>query len=138
MDHYRKLGFKLTPQRLAILDAICQLGNHPTAEQIIAYIRERNPNIASGTVYKVLDTLIENDLVKKVTTDKNIMRYDGILENHHHLYCSECDLIKDYFDEELDRMLMEYFKGRDLEGFRITRFNLQLYGIFDKKGLSSP
>jgi len=92
-------GLKVTPQRLAILDAIYKLGNHPTVDNIIEYIRQSNPNIASGTVYKVLDTLIENKLVKKVTTDRDLMRYDGIVENHHHLYCSGCDLIEDYMDE---------------------------------------
>lgn len=126
-------GLKVTPQRLVILDAVYQLGNHPTADQIIGYIREKNPNIASGTVYKVLDTLIDNNLIKKVTTDKNVMRYDGMLENHHHLYCSESDTIEDYVDEELDRMLSVYFQSRNLKGFHITRFSLQINGVFDKE-----
>lgn len=116
---------------MAILDAIYRLGNHPTAEQIIAFIRQSHPNIASGTVYKVLETLVDNQLIKKVTTDKNIMRYDGIMENHHHLYCSETDLIKDYHDAELDQLLKDYFNDREIAGFRITRFNLQINGSFD-------
>lgn len=124
-------GLKVTPQRMAILDAIYRLGNHPTAEQIIAFIRQSHPNIASGTVYKVLETLVDNQLIKKVTTDKNIMRYDGIMENHHHLYCSETDLIKDYHDAELDQLLKDYFNDREIAGFRITRFNLQINGSFD-------
>ncbi|MDX9881956.1 MAG: transcriptional repressor [Prolixibacteraceae bacterium] len=124
-------GLKVTPQRLAILDAIYRLGNHPAADNIIEYIRQNNPNIASGTVYKVLDTLIENKLVKKVTTDKDVMRYDGVMENHHHLYCSESDLIEDYVDEELDNLLKNYFKDRKIEGFHIHEFVLQIKGTFD-------
>jgi len=130
-------GLKVTPQRLVILDAVYQLGNHPTADQIIGYIREKNPNIASGTVYKVLDTLIDNHLIKKVTTEKNVMRYDGMLENHHHLYCSENDTIEDYVDEELDHLLSGYFQSRNLKGFRITRFSLQINGVFDKNSPTS-
>lgn len=125
-------GLKVTPQRLAILDAIYKLGNHPTADNIIDYIRQSNPNIASGTVYKVLDTLIENKLVKKVTSDKDVMRYDGVMENHHHLYCSECDSIEDYVDEELDNLLNEYFKGIKINGFQVNEFVLQIKGTFDK------
>ena len=79
-------GLKITPQRIAILDAIEKLNNHPTAENIIDYIRRNHPNIATATVYKVLDALAGNDLIKKVKTDKDIMRYDAITENHHHLY----------------------------------------------------
>ena len=126
-------GLKVTPQRLAILDAIYSLGSHPTAENIIEYIRQNNPNIASGTVYKVLDTLIDNKLIKKVYTDKDVMRYDGILEKHHHLYCTENDIIEDYVDEELDNLLREYFKDHRIKNFHITEFALQIKGKFKNR-----
>jgi len=125
-------GLKVTPQRMAILDAIYKLGSHPTADNIIEFIRQSNPNIASGTVYKVLDTLIENKLVKRVTTDRDVMRYDGIMENHHHLYCSECDLIEDYVDEELDEVLKEYFRKKKFNGFKLEDIVVQIRGTFDK------
>ena len=82
-------GLKITPQRIAILEAIIKLNNHPTAENIIEYIRKNHPNIATATVYKVLDALVENGLIKKVKTEKDVMRYDAFLEKHHHLYSSE-------------------------------------------------
>ncbi len=125
-------GLKVTPQRLAILDAIYKVGGHPTADNIIEHIRKSNPNIASGTVYKVLDTLIENNLVKRVTTDRDVMRYDGIMEKHHHLYCIECDIIEDYVDEELDEILNEYFKKKDIKGFHLKNIIVQINGTFDK------
>jgi len=125
-------GLKVTPQRMAILEAIYELNNHPTAENIAEYIRQKHPNIATGTVYKVLETLVSNQLIKKVTTDKDIMRYDGIMENHHHLYCSECDLIEDYHDNELDELLKNYFANKNLPGFKIEEFVLQIKGTFNK------
>jgi len=131
-DYFTDKGLKITPQRIAILDAIYKLENHPTADNIIEYIREVHPNIATGTVYKVLETLVENGLIKKVKTDKDIMRYDGVLENHHHLYCSECDLIEDYLDDELDELLKNHFKDKIIEGFKIEDIVLQIRGTFDK------
>ncbi len=125
-------GLKVTPQRISILEAIYYLDNHPTADNIINCIRESQPNIATGTVYKVLDTLFENKLIKKVKTDKDIMRYDGIMENHHHLYCSECDLIEDYRDEELDKLLEKYFKKKEFTGFKLEDIVVQIRGTFDK------
>jgi len=125
-------GLKVTPQRMAILEAIYELNNHPTAENITEYIRQKHPNIATGTVYKVLETLVSNQLIKKVTTDKDIMRYDGIMENHHHLYCSECDLIEDYHDKELDELLLKYFENKHLPGFKPEEFVLQIKGTFNK------
>ncbi len=124
-------GLKITPQRLSILAAIYELEGHPSADKIIECVRRSNPNIASGTVYKVLDTLIKNDLVKRVTTDKDVMRYDGIMDHHHHLYCTECEVIEDYFDEELDTLLKNYFKNKKIKGFQINEFAVQIKGTFD-------
>ena len=121
-------GLKVTPQRLTILNAIYRLGSHPTADNIIEYIRQDNPNIAFGTVDQVLDTLIENKLVKKVDTESGIMRYDGIMEHHHHLYCTENDVIEDYVDNELDNLLQDYFKEHKIKGFHINEIVLQIKG----------
>ena len=125
-------GLKVTPQRMSILEAVHHLDNHPTAENIIDKVRQMHPNIGTGTVYKVLETLIENNIIKKVKTDKEIMRYDGIFESHHHLYCSTCDIIEDYHDAELDYVLQEHFKTKKLAGFRIEEFVLQIKGKSDK------
>lgn len=125
-------GLKVTPQRLAILDAIYQLGSHPTAENIIEHIRHNNPNIASGTVYKVLDTLVENKLINKVYTNKDVMRYDGMVESHHHLYCTENDIIRDYQDEDLDQLLHEYFKDHKIKGFQLDEIVLQIKGRYEE------
>jgi len=125
-------GLKITPQRMSILEAIYALNNHPTADNIMEYIRESHPNIATGTVYKVLDTLAENKIIKKVKTDRDIMRYDGIIDHHHHMYCSECDLIEDYMDKELDKLLKEYFKNKKFTGFNLEDIVVQIRGTFKK------
>jgi len=123
-------GLKITPQRTSILDAVYNLDNHPTVDNIIEYIRKSHTNIATGTVYKVLETLVINKLIKKVKTDKDIMRYDAIMENHHHLYCSETDRIEDYTDSDLDSMIEEYFKQKKIVGFEIEDIKVQIMGKF--------
>ena len=130
-DQLVNKGLKVTPQRISILEAVYTLGNHPTAENIISEIRQTQPHIATGTVYKVLETLVENEIIKKVKTEKDIMRYDGISDSHHHLYCSKCDQIEDYNDAELDKILREHFKTKELDGFKIEEFVLQIKGKFD-------
>ena len=112
-------GLRITPQRTAIFKAIIKLNNHPTAENIIDYIKKHHPNIAVGTVYKVLDTLVENGLIAKVKTDRDIMRYDAVLEDHHHLYCAESDRIEDFFSDGLNRMLSDYFVTNAIPQFEI-------------------
>lgn len=129
-ENLKKSKLKVTPQRLAVLECIYKLGGHPTTENIIHYIRKNHPGIASGTVYKVLDTLVEKNLIQRVKTGKDIMRYDGILERHHHLFCNETETIKDYFDEELDNLLDSYFKKKNIQNFRIEEIMLQISGKF--------
>ncbi len=125
-------GLKVTPQRIAILEAIIKLNNHPTADNIIEYIRKNHPYIATATVYKVLDALAENDLIKRVKTDADIMRYDAIMESHHHLYCSESDRIEDYVDDDLNQLIEEHLKRKGIPGFSIEDVRLQIIGKFLK------
>ena len=131
-DRLKEKGLKVTPQRVAIFEAILQLNNHPTAENIIDYIKSTHPNIAVGTVYKVLDSLVENNLLKKVKTEKDIMRYDNVLTNHHHLYCTKTDRIEDYENEELNKLIASYFKKNNIKNFKILDIKLQLTGNFKK------
>jgi Fur family transcriptional regulator, peroxide stress response regulator len=123
-------GLKVTPQRIAIFEAIVKLNNHPTADNIIEYIRKNHPNIATATVYKVLDALVACGLIKRVKTERDIMRYDAITESHHHIYCSDSDSIEDYFDTELNILLMDYFKKKNIPNFKIEDLKLHIIGKF--------
>ena len=136
-DKLVEKGLKVTPQRIAIMEAIYTLNNHPTAEMIMDYIKDSHPGIASGTIYKVLDVLIENQLINREKTEKDIMRYEAILENHHHLYCSESEEIKDYMDEDLDKILTDYFTKNEIKNFEIREIKLQINGRFLKSNYTS-
>lgn len=130
-EKLQEKGLKVTPQRVAIFEAIVTLKNHPTAENVIEYIKENHPNIAVGTVYKVLDSLVENELVKKVKTEKDIMRYDAVLSHHHHLYCAETERIEDYEDEHLTRLINNYFEKNKIANFKVHDIKLQITGQFN-------
>ncbi|MBN1132302.1 MAG: transcriptional repressor [Bacteroidales bacterium] len=130
IENLKDKGLKVTPQRIAVLVAIQHLKSHPTTEKIIEYIKKGYPNIAVGTVYKVLDTLVENNLVKRVKTEKDIMRYDGVTEHHHHIYCTESERIEDYYDEELDSLLSRYFSKKGIRGFEIEEIKIHIKGKY--------
>lgn len=130
-EKLRDKGLKITPQRVAIFEAIVLLDNHPTAEDIIASVKINHPNISVGTVYKVLDTFVENNLLKKVKTEKDSMRYDPHVSNHHHLYCSQTERIDDYDDEKLNELIGNYFKTNKIKNFKIQDVKLQITGTFN-------
>jgi Fur family peroxide stress response transcriptional regulator len=129
-EQLKHKGLKVTPQRIAIYEAVVKLKNHPTAENIIDYIKKNHPNISVGTVYKVLDSLVENHLIKKVKNEKDVMRYDAIMQKHHHLYCAETDKIEDFEDPELDKLIAEYFSKKKIKGFKVKDISLQITGEF--------
>ena len=70
--------------------------------------------------------------LKKVKTEKDIMRYDAIVDNHHHLYCTDTDKIEDYHDEAITRLLEDYFKNHPIKRFAIQDIKLQITGQFKK------
>ena len=125
-------GLRVTPQRVVVFETLVNLKNHPTADTLIKKIKEEHPNIATGTVYKILDTLVQKGLVEKVTTHEDNMRYDAILEKHHHLYCSESNRIEDYFDKNLNTLLEDYFAKKKIPGFEIKDIKLQITGNFQR------
>jgi len=128
----KKCGLKVTPQRIAVFDAVINLNNHPTADNITEFIKVNHPNIATGTVYKTLETLVQCDIIKKVKTNSDVMRYDAITEKHHHLYCSESDRIEDFYNNELSDILDNYLKKK-IPNFKIEDIKLQISGRFTDK-----
>jgi len=73
---------------------------------------------------------VQNGLVQRVKTDKDVMRYDAIMENHHHIYNARTERIEDYFDKELDDLLQAYFQKKRLPNIKIDKITLQINGAF--------
>jgi Fur family peroxide stress response transcriptional regulator len=126
----KKRNLKVTPQRVAVLEALNKLKNHPTADNIKEYVVKNHPNIAVGTIYKTLESFVEKGLVIKVKTEKDVMRYDSILEKHHHLYCEDTENILDFFDDELDTLLEKYFRKKKIPNFQVKDVKLQIIGTY--------
>ena len=134
----KNCGLKVTPQRIAVFDAVINLNNHPTADNVIEFIKSNHPNIATGTVYKTLETLVRCSIIKKVKTDTDVMRYDAVLEKHHHLYCSESDRIEDFYDNDLNDILDNYLKEKKIPNFTIEEIKLQISGRFTDNIKDNP
>lgn len=126
-------NLKVTPQRIAILEVILTLENHPTADKITEYLRLTHPNVSLGTIYKTLDTFLKKGIINKVYNDNDYMRYDAITEKHHHLYSCESDRIEDFYDDELTDIIDNYFKSKKIPNFKIEDTRLHIVGKFTDK-----
>ncbi len=123
-------GLKITPQRMTVLEVLLNSKDHPTAEVIHKKVSESIPGISVTTIYNTLDTFVEKGLVRRVKTDADVMRYEPVSEHHHHLYSLVSDRMEDYYDTELDQLLIDYFNKKQIKNFRISEIKLQLMGDF--------
>ncbi len=123
-------GLRVTPQRIAILEVLLNLDNHPTAETVVDYIRLNHPNISMATVYNCLDTFTKKDIINKIRIGDDIMRYDSIHGKHHHLYSTDPERIEDYIDDNLYEMIYKYLKNKRITNFKVEDIKLQIVGKF--------
>src|SRR5918992_5848741 len=87
---------KLTRQRQAILRAIRDSGDHPTANEIFQAARELLPTISYATVYNSLRYLKEAGLVREISFGDSASRYDRETHRHDHAICNDCGKLVDF------------------------------------------
>lgn len=129
-NRLKNKGLRVTPQRVAVLSTLLNSKSHPDADQIVRVVRNEHSNISVGTIYHILDNLVQKGIIKKVQTNKNVVRYDAILDTHFHLYSVQDNRIDDYFDEELLMMIKSHFDKKGIRGFELNDISLQLIGDF--------
>jgi Fur family ferric uptake transcriptional regulator len=101
----RERGYKLTPQRKVVLDAMAITHERFTSDDIFAVIHPEHPEIGLVTIYRTLNILAEAGLVCEVHTGKRrsyIMRRPS--EHHHHLVCIECGAVVDFAGCDLSKL----------------------------------
>jgi Fur family ferric uptake transcriptional regulator len=102
----RRKGFKITPQRLAILDIVTSSHEHLTPAEIFERVSHEHPGIGLVTIYRTLEMLAELGLICEMHLGGNcrsyLMRRPSV--HHHHLICSECGMVIDFTDCNLDEL----------------------------------
>jgi Fur family transcriptional regulator, peroxide stress response regulator len=121
-------GIKPTHQRLVILQELVDANAHLSAEMVYERLRAQNPSLSLGTVYRTLDILADSGLIRRVSTDHGLKRFDANLSDHHHLVCNQTNEIMDYNDPELNDLLQAYFRRKCIEGFEVGHVQLYISG----------
>ena len=122
----KPLNLRVTRQRRVILEELCKVDTHPSADEVYAMVRKRLPRISLGTVYRNLEILAENGDIQKLEPGCTLKRFDGKTENHYHLRCIRCDRVVDApvdFDVTIKHDLKS---GTD---FKIIGHKLEFVGI---------
>lgn len=95
IDGLRSAGLKVTPQRLAIVDAFADDTTHPTAQDIFERLRAAMPTMSFATVYSTLDTLAAANLCTVRALAPGPARFDPNTTPHHHAVCDACGAMFD-------------------------------------------
>jgi len=90
----RASGLAVTPQRLAIIDALLASTSHPCAEEIFAAVRTQHPYISLATIHRTLETFCRIGEARKVTVLHDSARYDANLTPHQHVVCIDCRAVR--------------------------------------------
>ncbi len=87
----RKKGYRLTPQRQIILDAVCAVGGHASPNHVYEEVQRTSAAINQATVYRTLDFLCKVGVVNStVALDGHTVYEIAAPESHHHLTCRVC------------------------------------------------
>jgi Fur family peroxide stress response transcriptional regulator len=119
----REAGMSVTPQRIAIYRALLEANDHPNPEAIYRRVRTTMPSLSLATIYKTLDALARLGLVSELIG--NSRRYDANVDPHHHLVCTRCDRVTDYYDPAFDRIPLP----SRLAEFRARRVSVHIHGL---------
>lgn len=121
-------GYRLTPQRAMVWDVLLAGGGHLTAEQIHEGIAQRWPRVNISTVYRTLDLLVAEGLVREAPLGGDRRVYEAAgrdAGDHHHLVCLGCGLVE-HIAAAHTGQLEAHLEAE--HGFRSERVALTSYG----------
>ena len=98
----RAKGYRLTPQRELVLNAVERLG-HATPDEVLAAVREESQAVNISTVYRTLELLEELGLVRHAhITDRAPTYHSTAAPEHVHLVCRGCASVIEVAPEVID------------------------------------
>lgn len=125
----RQKGLSVTPQRVAIYEALSRSKEHPSAEAVYDRVKERFADIALDTVYRTLTTFSEIGLLDVVEGYGEAKRYDPDVGPHHHFRCKRCNVIVDFHERRFDKLEIP---AAIKEKYAVSGIKVVVEGLCDK------
>ncbi len=123
----KKEGFRLTPQRLAVVKILAGNEEHLSVEKIYERVRADFPSTSLATIYKTVTLLKKVGEVMELGFVDDSNRYDGIRPYPHpHLICTKCKKILDPDIPTLSELPQEIAQKT---GYSIVNHRLDFFGV---------
>ena len=122
----KKEGLRYTKQRQLIWDELCSSEEHRDAEEIYLSLRNDGINASRATVYRTIDVLVKNDLVRKLDIGDEPSKYENKIDSHHHdhMICLDTGDIIEFYNKELEDLQDKIAKKY---GYKVVRHVHQLF-----------
>jgi Fur family ferric uptake transcriptional regulator len=87
----RQKGYRITPQREMIIQAIAHTSKHMTAEEIYVEVQTRTQALNLATIYRTLEVLVDEGLATRIDLGEGQIVYATVKHGPHiHLVCRGC------------------------------------------------
>jgi len=126
LEFLSRKNLRVTAQRRAIGDTAFSTRQHFTAEQLLAWSRERDKSVSRATVYRTLPLLTESGLIREMDFGKDYKFYDPNYAehpHHNHIICQDCEKIVEFESEKIERLENEISHRL---GFSVKTHRLQI------------
>ena len=120
----KKAGLKATPQRKIVYELMMKSGHSPI-DEIIAQMRQQNPEITVSTVYRILDVFCKVNLLSKMNHPNGKLYYDVTPTEHHHVF--KDNEVIDYIDLELTELIKNHLKSGLFQNSDIEKISIQIF-----------
>jgi Fe2+ or Zn2+ uptake regulation protein len=122
----RARGYRMTPQRLAILHVLHHSGEHLSPTEVYERASAELPGLTETTVYRTLEFLAENGLARPAHMGSGHLVYEIARHEHHHLKCRSCGT-----EVEVEHTLLKsmYQKLESESGYKLTDSHLTFFGL---------
>ena len=128
-NHLLQSGMKVTPQRVAVFEALHSLG-HASADEVIQKVQESAPYISPATIYNTLEKFVQDNLICRIATDANKMFFDITPTPHIHLCSEDLSRITDANLPDLQQLIEDYLSRSEIPNFKLNRIQVNLVGNF--------
>ena len=127
----KKENLRYTQQRQAIWDELCSSEEHRDAEEIYLSLRKNGVNASRATVYRTIDVLVKNKLVRKLDLGDGKALYENKIDatHHDHLICVQCGKIEEFIDDNIEKIQDDIVKSF---GYKMIRHIHQLFVLCDE------
>jgi Fur family ferric uptake transcriptional regulator len=125
-------NLRLTAQRRAIIQTAFSTSRHFTAEELLAWSRQRDKSVSRATVYRTLPLLTESGLVREMDFGKEHKVYDPNYAehpHHNHIICQDCQKIVEFESAKIEQLEQEISHRL---GFSVQAHRLQITARCDE------